>query len=165
MNNIIIIIYRYRTQFWVNPIQTIKWIKNLWFYFKNYVKIKKLTKNNKDFKINLNYPCLHDRNDTWWTAKWHYFHQDLLVARKIYKNNPLKHVDIWSRVDWFVAHIATFRDIEVFDIRNIVDDLFEAQFVIKEKTANLGTLWQAEINLIKENENKFKVEFFNLEPK
>ncbi len=50
-------------------------------------------------------------------ASGHYFHQDLLVARKIFQHNPQKHVDIGSRTDGFVAHVATFREIEVFDIR------------------------------------------------
>ena len=46
-----------------------------------------------------------------------YFHQDLLVAGFIYKNNPIKHIDIGSRIDSFVAHVASFREIEVLDIR------------------------------------------------
>ena len=50
-------------------------------------------------------------------ANGHYFHQDLYVAQKIYSRNPVKHVDVGSRVDGFVAHVATFREIETFDIR------------------------------------------------
>ena len=49
--------------------------------------------------------------------KGHYFHQDLIVAQLIFKNNPQKHIDIGSRVDGFVSHVASFRLIEVFDIR------------------------------------------------
>ena len=51
------------------------------------------------------------------TAKGHYFHQDLLVARRIFESSPERHVDIGSRVDGFVAHVAAFRTIEVLDIR------------------------------------------------
>ncbi len=51
------------------------------------------------------------------TAKGHYFHQDLLVARRVFENAPTKHVDVGSRVDGFVAHVASFRTIEVLDIR------------------------------------------------
>jgi len=47
-----------------------------------------------------------------------YFHQDLFVANKIYKNNPTRHIDIGSRTDGFVAHMAVFREIELFDIRS-----------------------------------------------
>ena len=50
-------------------------------------------------------------------AKGHYFNQDLLVANLIHKDNPKKHIDIGSRIDGFVAHVASFRKIEVVDIR------------------------------------------------
>jgi len=46
-----------------------------------------------------------------------YFHQDLYVARKIYEASPAKHIDIGSRTDGFVAHVASFREIEIIDIR------------------------------------------------
>ena len=63
------------------------------------------------------YPCLMDRDEESGTALGHYFHQDLLIAQRIFQNNPVKHVDIGSRIDGFVSHIASFRKIEVFDIR------------------------------------------------
>lgn len=52
-------------------------------------------------------------------TKSEYFWQDLLVARWIFSASPLRHVDVGSRVDGFVAHIASFREIEVFDVRPI----------------------------------------------
>ena len=64
-------------------------------------------------------PCLHDRYDEGGTTKSEYFWQDLLVARAIHVAKPVKHVDIGSRVDGFVAHVASFRDCEVFDVRPI----------------------------------------------
>jgi hypothetical protein len=64
-------------------------------------------------------PCLYDRYEEGGTTKSEYFWQDLLVARAIYDANPSKHVDIGSRVDGFVAHVASFRDCEVFDVRPI----------------------------------------------
>jgi hypothetical protein len=51
------------------------------------------------------------------TNRGHYFHQDLLVANLICQQNPIKHIDIGSRVDGFVAHVASFREINVVDIR------------------------------------------------
>ena len=39
------------------------------------------------------------------------------MARRVFENKPVKHVDVGSRVDGFVAHVASFREIEVFDIR------------------------------------------------
>lgn len=64
-------------------------------------------------------PCLHDWYEEGGTTKSEYFWQDLLVARMIFAANPEKHVDIGSRVDGFVAHIASFREVEVFDVRPI----------------------------------------------
>lgn len=46
-----------------------------------------------------------------------YFHQDLLAARWIYDANPGRHVDVGSRLDGFIAHLAVFREVEVLDIR------------------------------------------------
>lgn len=62
-------------------------------------------------------PCLTDRSDCNGVASGHYFHQDLWIARQIFLNQPEKHVDVGSRVDGFVAHVAVFRNIEVLDIR------------------------------------------------
>lgn len=64
-------------------------------------------------------PCLHDWYEEGGTTKNEYFWQDLFVARMIFANKPEKHVDIGSRVDGFVAHIASFREVEIFDIREI----------------------------------------------
>ena len=68
-------------------------------------------------------PCLYDWYEEGGTTKSEYFWQDLLVARKIFKANPEKHVDIGSRVDGFVAYVASFREIEVFDIRPITTQI------------------------------------------
>lgn len=64
-------------------------------------------------------PCLHDRYEEGGTTKSEYFWQDLLVARGIFAAGPRRHVDVGSRVDGFVAHVASFRTIEVFDVRPI----------------------------------------------
>lgn len=64
-------------------------------------------------------PCLNDRYEEGGTTKSEYFWQDLLVARWVFDAKPQRHVDIGSRVDGFVAHVASFRDIEVFDVRPI----------------------------------------------
>jgi hypothetical protein len=102
----------------IDLIKLIQFFLGLPKYLFDYISIQKqINTSNKDFKISRIYPCLNDRFDTGGTAKGHYFHQDLLVARRIFHNRPIKHVDIGSRVDGFVAHVASFRQIEVFDIR------------------------------------------------
>lgn len=62
-------------------------------------------------------PILDDFDSQSGVASGHYFHQDLLVAGFIHSRNPKKHLDVGSRIDGFVAHVATFRPIEVVDIR------------------------------------------------
>lgn len=68
-------------------------------------------------------PCLHDWCEEGGVTKSEYFWQDLLVARWIFEARPEKHVDVGSRVDGFVAHVASFREIEVFDVRPITTSI------------------------------------------
>lgn len=68
-------------------------------------------------------PCLHDWNDTAGSVSSEYFGQDLYVAQKIFRLTPESHVDIGSRIDGFVAHVASFRTIEVIDIRPIETEI------------------------------------------
>jgi len=67
------------------------------------------------------YPILSDYEAQAGSASGHYFHQDLLVASFIHDTNPTRHIDVGSRVDGFVAHVAAFRPIEVLDIRPLTD--------------------------------------------
>ncbi|GAB3941772.1 hypothetical protein GCM10028805_05470 [Spirosoma harenae] len=70
-----------------------------------------------DFPIIDYYPVLSDRYVESGQLTHHYFDQDLIIAQRIFKNAPKQHVDIGSRIDGFVAHVASFRPIELFDIR------------------------------------------------
>ena len=83
-------------------------------YLAQKIKFKKL-----GGEITHNYMILDDYVASAGIASGHYFHQDLLVASFIKKNNPKKHIDIGSRIDGFVAHVASFREIDVIDIRNL----------------------------------------------
>jgi hypothetical protein len=58
----------------------------------------------------------------------HYFHQDVHVARRVFENNPKRHIDVGSRIDGFVAHVASFREIEVLDIRPQRDRCHDIHF-------------------------------------
>lgn len=91
-------------------------LRQLPTFISEYFKLRKQLKNNNDFKLFIN-PLLSDKNKQNGTPYGHYFHQDFLIARKIFENKPQKHLDIGSRVDGFVAHVAVFREIECFDIR------------------------------------------------
>ena len=63
------------------------------------------------------YPILDDFTKHAGTATGHYFHQDLLVATLIKQANPSRHIDVGSSIEGFVAHVASYREIEVLDIR------------------------------------------------
>lgn len=77
------------------------------------------SKRDKNFKLWLLMPSLADRFDSAGIMSGHYYHQDLYVSREIYRNKPQKHIDIGSRIDGFVAHVASYRSLEIFDIRQI----------------------------------------------
>lgn len=109
--------YRILSSLSIQPKITWMSIKG-WPYFRRDLReIRRQLKDSKDFKITMLYPVLRERFETNGDLKSHYFHEDLLVARRVFENKPLKHVDVGSRVDGFVAHVASFREIEVFDIR------------------------------------------------
>jgi len=87
-------------------------------YIRDHRALKKaLLNSGSPFKIRRFVPCLCDQTAPSGTATSAYFLQDLLVAGKIFRKQPQKHVDVGSSVAGFVAHVASFREIEVFDIR------------------------------------------------
>ena len=81
-----------------------------------------------EFPLGAMYPCLEDRNTNAGDAGGQYFHQDLMVARRVYEANPRRHIDIGSRIDGFVAHVAVFRHIEVLDIRPLKTSALNVTF-------------------------------------
>jgi hypothetical protein len=72
-----------------------------------------------EFELAEPFPCLGDRYQEGGIASGHYFHQDLYVAQRIFDHQPERHVDVGSRVDGLVAHVAAFRPLEVLDIRPV----------------------------------------------
>jgi hypothetical protein len=100
-------------------------------FLREYLELKKQAKNfGNSFPFGKFYPCLDEKHVDSGTASGHYFHQDLHVARRVFNNNPGKHVDIGSRIDGFVAHVAAFREIEVLDVRplgNIIPNVIFKQ--------------------------------------
>ena len=99
-------------------------IKLFNFFNRSFLYLKDLYCFRKSYKGKLSLlPCLHDRYVEGGDTKSEYFWQDLIVARHVYEANPIKHVDVGSRIDGFVSHVASFRDIEVFDIRPITSKI------------------------------------------
>ena len=71
------------------------------------------------FKQTNNFPCYSDHRNKAGDLPKHYFQQDLYVARQIFLTNPIRHIDVGSRIDGFVSHVAAFREIEAVDIRSM----------------------------------------------
>ena len=143
-------IKHFLTQFGINTHQLRMGLKGTAPLIKDYKKFKNQFESQTDFKSIGFYPLLADRYDSAGVASGHYFHQDLYVARKIFEANPSRHVDVGSRVDGFVAHVASFREIEIIDIRHIESksknikfmqaDLMAESFSFPEKTPSLSCL-------------------------
>ncbi|MBE9490371.1 MAG: DUF268 domain-containing protein [Bacteroidetes bacterium] len=93
----------------------------------------------KEFPLGDFFPCLEDRYTKSGSARGHYFHQDLLVARRVHLNNPSTHVDVGSRVDGFVAHVASFRPIEVIDIRPLSNTIPNIKYMQADLMAKINT--------------------------
>jgi Caenorhabditis protein of unknown function, DUF268 len=100
------------------------------------------------------FPILSDKRDSAGLAGGHYFHQDLWAAKKIFQRRPVKHIDIGSRVDGFVAHVLVFMPVTAVDIRNLEsnidgltflqDDATELERIPSDSIDSLSTLHVAE---------------------
>ncbi|MER9558734.1 DUF268 domain-containing protein [Mesorhizobium sp. M0323] len=99
-------------------------------YLRDYVKFKRsLRETGERSKVSRLYPALLDKRASAGKASGHYFHQDIHVARLVLKHNPRRHIDVASRVDGFVSHVAVFREIEVVDIRPLETSEKKIKFV------------------------------------
>ena len=112
-----------------NPIILIQNIFGLGWYFRDFRKIKRQLEGDLDFTFGPIYPILADKKTESGRIKGQYFHQDLLVAQRIFEKTPIRHIDVGSRVDGFVAHVASFRKIDVFDIRPLESKVDNIQFI------------------------------------
>jgi len=111
----------------IDPIKFINSFRGLLSFIKDYINLKKqVTNNNFPFTF---YPILDDKYKQGGTATGHYFHQDLIVAQKIYKANPTSHIDIGSKVDSFIAHLITFRKVTIIDIRELKSNIENINFL------------------------------------
>lgn len=125
--------YRFLVSLSINP-KLIRASLRGWPYFRRDLKnMRSQLKNNNDFRIAFLYPILRERFETSGNLG-HYFYEDLTTAQRIFENNPVKHVDVGSRVDGFVAHVAAFREIEVFDIRPQPVQIKNIRFVTADFT-------------------------------
>ncbi|MEI6059579.1 MAG: DUF268 domain-containing protein [Bacteroidota bacterium] len=110
-------LYRFLVKIGLDPLAFLYFIIGMPVFIRDLYKFRKLSPNKKEFPIGKLYPIMMNKSSNSGTMKGAYFHHDLWAARHIYNSKPVRHVDIGSRIDGFVAHVAVFREIEVFDIR------------------------------------------------
>jgi hypothetical protein len=102
-------------QFGFDPLATYRAFRGIPRFFSNYffysIKAKKLPN-----KLS---PITRDFLDSAGSSDGHYFWQDLICAQWIFSNSPLEHFDVGSRIDGFIAHVASFRRVVMLDIRQV----------------------------------------------
>jgi hypothetical protein len=132
------LIWFVKNQLGINPILFVRGLIRLPGFFFNYYQFKK-----KYLGKIILYPCLHDSQASAdsGASETEYFTQDLWVARQIFENKPEKHLDVGSRIDGFVAHVASFRDIDVCDIRPQSKKVEHIHFKQKDFSVNLDDGW------------------------
>jgi SAM-dependent methyltransferase len=124
LRDILLRLYRLlRDQFGVDPVKALRSLRGLPRFVRDYFRFRSSYSGRLELL-----PCLHDWHEEGGATALEYFWQDLLVARAIFEARPEKHVDIGSRVDGFVAHVASFREIEVFDVRPITTQVPGVRF-------------------------------------
>ena len=130
--------YRLMTMFGIDPRKALNSVRGLPSYFHALRTLQHQQDSAKSrFSFGRPYPCLGDRFTECGTATGHYFHQDLLVARRIHQNSPQIHLDVGSRVDGFVAHVASFRKIHVIDIRPATNAIPNIDFIQADLMENI----------------------------
>ena len=99
-------------------------------YFRSYRTLKKQSQTSQEvFELGIFYPVLFEKSEPAGSATGHYFHQDLFVAQRIFHAQPKRHMDVGSRIDGFIAHLATFREVEAIDVRPLQSTTANIKFL------------------------------------
>lgn len=123
-------IHRILTLFGLDVSRALLTIRHLPSYFADLRRIKRQKGESlRSFPFGKLTPCLGEGTMDCGSAKGAYFHQDLLVARRIHERQPDRHIDVGSRIDGFVAHVASFREIDVVDIRPMMNNIPGVRFL------------------------------------
>lgn len=122
--------YQWLIAFGFDPRGLLYGLKGLPAFVRDYRQFRRMLRPMRnDWPLDVSVPCLADRWRSSGATRGHYFHQDLFVAQRIFDRNPEKHIDVGSRVDGFVAHVASFRSITVLDIRPSTSTVRNIEFM------------------------------------
>ena len=123
----------------VKGMPLLTYLKGMPGFLREYREIRRQAeKSGNGFPFGKPYPCLADKGQGSGVLAEHYFYQDLYCARKVFQNNPARHVDIGSRIDGFVSHVASFREIEVLDVRDLPPAIPGIRFTRADLPAQTG---------------------------
>ena len=104
-------------------------LTNIPRYMRDLARYKSLmSKPDKHVPLTL-FPILSDYDNSSGFASGHYFWQDLIVAQDIFLSKPDSHLDIGSRIDGLVAHLASFMKLTVMDIRPLPVQIPNVTFI------------------------------------
>jgi hypothetical protein len=116
----------------VNLKKIIYSLKGAGHYLKSLLWLVKMSPRYRDKQFKLRIcPVLSDAYDQSGIAKGHYFHQDLWASRRIFAAKPQNHIDVGSRIDGFVAHVLTFMDVSIIDVRSLKSNIVGLSFIQK----------------------------------
>jgi hypothetical protein len=82
-------------------------------------------------------PALQDYHATAGSSDGHYFWQDLICAKWINEVDPERHFDVGSRIDGYIAHLLSFREVTLLDIRPSTLDIPGLTVVIGDAQESL----------------------------
>ena len=82
-------------------------------------------------------PALQDYHAAAGSSDGHYFWQDLICAKWINEEGPERHFDVGSRIDGYIAHLLSFREVTLLDIRPSTLDIPGLTVVIGDAQENL----------------------------
>ena len=85
-------------------------------------------------------PIFSDFGDSAGSADGHYFWQDLICANWIYDESPKNHLDVGSRIDGFIAHLLSFREVTMLDIRPMDKAIPNLNIAVGNAQEDLGPL-------------------------
>ena len=120
MRSFFISIYTLIQEFGIDPLKFLYSLRSLPSFFRDFLLFRRLGRD--PLSVDSLRPLhIHFRLGDHFAGAGdvanHYFQMDLYVAQRVFETGSEKHLDVGSRIDGFVAHVASFRPVEVLDIR------------------------------------------------
>jgi len=117
-------------QFGMDPVLMFRGIRSIVKYIIDLKKFQSAASKHAHLRNTISIsPALLDFAESAGSADGHYFWQDLYCAQWVTTRNPNRHLDIGSRIDGFVAHLLTNREVTVMDIRDMKSDIPNLKFI------------------------------------